>query len=776
MNSTAHKSSPAASDDELPPLIESVLLAAISMILVWRLLIPTEGASQGHGLWIAQCSLAALVLWVLCCWRRGGWRLQFHRMDLAVALVFGGHLFAGFWALAGDADQRATINMLCEWAGLAATYFLLRQTFVTVELRRQITLIMIATAAALAGYGLWQHFVVYPQAGREYTEIRQELDQLLSKPQSGPNIAAAGRLKQKLMDFGVPQNALEGRGRDNYEARLLNSTEPLGRFALTNTFAGFLVVWLMTLAAITAQRFLKPAEDRPPMKIFLAVGILAVVITWCLLLTKSRTAYVGLLAGSLSLLLGIALRRSLSWKRAGKIFIAIAVVLTIIVTITAISGGVDRWVIAEAPKSLRYRLEYWQATWEVIRDHPLLGVGSGNFRSHYLEHKLPESSEEISDPHNLLLDVWANGGILALGGLIAAIALACVAVYRNAPHSGSEENEHSIKNAPASKEKGRIAVPIPEATTSGAMLAFAIVALGDDLWDFGGLFVGWLVAFFLTRLAIGRFVPAAVIFAPGLIALLTHLLGAGGIGMPAICQTFLILVALTLPTAPSTSLQIRPISPISLWLSLLATAAFSVTCWIYGAGPVTARNGAIAEGDFQLWGRNQYDRAEKSYREAAKLDPYSDEPWRKLAELRIGRWLANPEPDEAGLRESLEYVEKSLEKNPRSWTYYRILGEYNLRGHSRLQLSRLSEEAVRALTRAVELYPNHAELQGRLAVALAESGDASAAAEAAARALELNEITRDAGHVDRLLPEKTVELLEQIANHTAIRTESGVPD
>ena len=76
-------------------------------------------------------------------------------------------------------------------------------------------------------------------------------------------------------------------------------------------------------------------------------------------------------------------------------------------------------------KSLRYRGEYWQGAWGVITDGaPSLagalveptfwwGVGPGNFAGPYVKYKLPEASEEIVDPHNLFLEVWATGGFCA---------------------------------------------------------------------------------------------------------------------------------------------------------------------------------------------------------------------------------------------------------------------------------------------------------------------------------------------------------------------------
>ena len=42
------------------------------------------------------------------------------------------------------------------------------------------------------------------------------------------------------------------------------------------------------------------------------------------------------------------------------------------------------------------------------------GVGPGNFGGPYLKYKLPESSEEILDPHNMFIEVWATAGVLGI--------------------------------------------------------------------------------------------------------------------------------------------------------------------------------------------------------------------------------------------------------------------------------------------------------------------------------------------------------------------------
>ena len=57
--------------------------------------------------------------------------------------------------------------------------------------------------------------------------------------------------------------------------------------------------------------------------------------------------------------------------------------------------------------------EYWQSTLTMIVRHPWLGVGPGNFQDYYTQFKLPAASEEIRDPHNFVLEVWATAGTFA---------------------------------------------------------------------------------------------------------------------------------------------------------------------------------------------------------------------------------------------------------------------------------------------------------------------------------------------------------------------------
>jgi hypothetical protein len=84
-----------------------------------------------------------------------------------------------------------------------------------------------------------------------------------------------------------------------------------------------------------------------------------------------------------------------------------AVAAVLVVAALSIEGPA---VLDKAWKSFGYRVQYWQSSVLMIADHPLVGCGPGNFQNVYTQYKLPDASEEVADPHNFLLDVWATAG------------------------------------------------------------------------------------------------------------------------------------------------------------------------------------------------------------------------------------------------------------------------------------------------------------------------------------------------------------------------------
>src|SRR5690606_38595329 len=61
------------------------------------------------------------------------------------------------------------------------------------------------------------------------------------------------------------------------------------------------------------------------------------------------------------------------------------------------------------------RLNYWKGGWEMLNDHPLLGVGYYNFPPYFNEHYRDLVLYEHAQlPHNILVQVGADLGYLGL--------------------------------------------------------------------------------------------------------------------------------------------------------------------------------------------------------------------------------------------------------------------------------------------------------------------------------------------------------------------------
>jgi O-antigen ligase len=145
-------------------------------------------------------------------------------------------------------------------------------------------------------------------------------------------------------------------------------------------------------------------------------GLAAAAMLAGILLSYSRGAWLLGVPASLLFLAAMRGRRSLTIA-AGALLLAAALVLLV-----AGSGRLTSLLDASEGTTF-FRLQLWQSSWAMIRDHPILGVGLDNFLYHYRTHYvLPTAWEEfnLSHPHNVVFDFWLR---LGLPGLIVFVWL-----------------------------------------------------------------------------------------------------------------------------------------------------------------------------------------------------------------------------------------------------------------------------------------------------------------------------------------------------------------
>lgn len=722
-------------------------------LFLTRFFVPAEGAAEGHSLWIALPWLILLAGRLWWYWRNGerpGVHLD--RLDIAALLLVGSHCVSALAVVGTGGDRRAALNSFWEWLSLAAMGFLLKETLLTARTRVIFTSALLASVITLSALGIWQHVFWYPQQAREVTELLN----LHARATAGESLEPAerSRFQHLVRRHGSAPLTYDATARQSFLARIKDSSEPIGRFALANTFATFLCAGAMLMLGTLIDRLADPQQRRQSTTWQSATSLLPVLL--CLLLTKSRTAYLALavaLPVKALLSLGVPVLRKISarqWAVTGGIAV---VVLTAGVGAIAVLGGLDKEVLTEAPKSLGYRWEYWQATAGVIREHPWLGVGPGNFRQHYLKFKLPGASEEILDPHNLFLDVWANAGIVALLALGAIICMSS--------HGGLPAGESSALSA-----KSGLKTLLPAGVLALSAVFAQAFFLEGTVDDQALILLSLWIPLATGLQFILRSVPVTSSTAQAAVwSLWVGLLATGGIGMPAIAQLIWALLLLTMPVQPAAMV---PTAHRPLWLSAAVVfGLFAAGCLWTGLKPVTEAGQQMALGENDLVLGRPWRNAQRQYEAAALADPLSPEPHHRLAEMSHWVWQQSGRRDTAAFQKAIAALEQSIGQDPLAPKRKLILARWWFEHWQADNDAAALNHSIIAYREAAEGYPHFAPIQAGLAIALAASGDRSAA-DAARRALDLDDLNRERGHTDKLLPAAERRQLEQIAGADAV--------
>lgn len=741
----------AATGEQVRRLALGLFAALMTARAYWPSEIDPNQASGSGLVWI----LAMLIvtgLWIASSLFGGRFRCRWSWTDAAVvALVF----LVGLSSTRG-LDRRLAINLAWEWAGLGFAYVLARNLPRTRGESTVLAGALVATAVAVSAYGLFQ--------------ARVEIPQLQERFRRNPG--------QVMLEAKVPADSQRV---SVFADRLLGSNEPFSTFGLANSLAGFLVGPLVLAVAMMIRNL---ADDKAPGSRWGVIGLAAaplLCLLTCLILTKSRSAYIGLF-------LAVAV---LAWQERRKVPARLLLGaglsgLALVVALVAVglaTGRLDREVLTQSSLSMRYRWEYWQGAWGVITEGAQgqaagastfwSGVGPGNFGSHYLLHKLPQSSEEIQDPHDLFLEVWATAGFWALLALVAALTLAFWNLLGPAAAGPGEDDKPRVRLRRRPSDVSRETSPIATAAlpagapdrlgwlTLSAGLGVVMVLLVGQMNLFqGDLLIRWLIlsASWLLAALFGlgfwRRVPLpATAFGAAVLACVVNLLAAGGIGMPAVALVLWLLIALGLNLRDD-----RPCGGLREYAGRLPAFALAIV-WSALAGsfvgaiiPFWRSEAALAGADDALAHRPpDFERAQAAYEFAKEADRYSPRPWLGDAYLQLLVWESRgSKPEDLRWKKIPTLLMKAASppRNPDAWTLHsdRALVTRDLLkklGHtlSPNEIIPLQASIVEATRTAARLYPTNATLHARLAGASAEISMFRDAVTEAQEALRLDAIT-----------------------------------
>ena len=635
-------------------------------------------------------------------------------------------------------DHRVGINLGWDWAAVGVAWFLFRTLPRTRGESVGLAAGVAAAAVAVAAYGMFQVVIELPGVQADY--------------RANPELA----LRLVGITPGTPSQAL-------FESRLLGSNEPYSTFGLANSLAGFLAGPLVVGLALIWDAATGRGRTRGGSNFgeILLAAVPTSLLLLCLIATKSRSAYVGVAVGVAVLAWRERTRVSRrTWITAAT---SVTVVLAGLIAAGLASGRLDREVLTQSGTSFRYRLEYWAGTWRMLNANSRTfwqGVGPGNFAAAYLRHKAPEASEEIHDPHNLVLEVWSTAGICAVGAL--ALSVAGILWGTLAPERPETVGPDEWPETTPPPKRGTWLV-----VAAGAGW-LAVVLLGKLNPFEGDLFYRWLVLAAGWGVAVAcastlwRHIPLrGEVLGAAALAVMINLLAAGGISVPAVALGMWGLAAAGLNLRNDRDAgRLRTAG----WGRVPAFGLAAVLAAVFGTftgsvPPFWRMEAAMDRAEEKMRAKPpDYEGAEVAYREAEEADHYSARPWSAAAGLEYLAWnTRGGKPSDLRWKKVIADQRMAIypPRSPESWTRHReramtaSLLVKDLGGKvTPRELTVIRGHVVEASRTAVRLYPTNPSLRAWLAEASADIGMTGDAAVEAREALRLDDLTP---HADKKL-------------------------
>ena len=223
--------------------------------------------------------------------------------------------------------------------------------------------------------------------------------------------------------------------------------------------------------------------------------------------------------------------------------------------------------------------------------------------------------------------------------------------------------------------------------------------------------------------------------------------------------------AATSGTDASTSAQTSQQGQNLPWLfAALFSGLTAVGCTLTAFSPVIQATSSIQLGDYNAINGQPARAVVSSYRFAANADTLTPQPYIHLSQFYLHQWKRTR--SQTYFDQSIQAAEQAQALSPNSPQIAHELGyAWLVRAReSSMQNKEAIAQAVTGLQRALKMYPTNPMWTAETSQALALSGKSEEASKLARRALELDEINRRAGHVDRYLPDELLSEMKRLAD------------
>ena len=274
----------------------------------------------------------------------------------------------------------------------------------------------------------------YSSADQFFTSNRITIEQYEQAPETmlEPLGIRPGTFSQWLLEHRLYSRGVRG---------FFTTGNSAGSFALLASFAA---------VALFLEKFRNRKSDASALGSFLAPGLAVAAVLFGLAITRSKGA-IG--ASIIAAAMFVSYLLFTNWLKAHKKAILIVCLLL------AVGGGCvvvfygithDR---LPGGNSMLVRWQYWTGAAKMYADHPLTGIGPGNFAYFYPHYKPAAALESVADPHNFLLSILTQYGPLGLVGFLAMVFLPLWCVISPSSTNEIRDTRYDIRDSePAFKK------------------------------------------------------------------------------------------------------------------------------------------------------------------------------------------------------------------------------------------------------------------------------------------------------------------------------------
>ncbi len=349
---------------------------------------PVNLGSPLVSLLISGLLIFLVIIWFIWNFTRRRFSYHFSGMEIGLFLFIAAGLAAGFIA----ANKRAVITEMIIVTSPLFTAILLTQILDT-QAKVKLVLIVIAALGIVSAYQCSDQF---------FTGNQMTIGQYESLPESilEPLGIEPGSFEQMLFEHRLYSRGISG---------FFTTSNSAGSFAVLALFAG-LALLLEKFRSLKA----KQTGFKSLLFCFMAFGF----ILFGLVITRSKGA---VLAAAVAVAAFLVYLCFAGWiKKHRKLILILLLVLAAVGSFLLVSYGLANNRLPGG-NSMLVRWQYWAASAKMYAAHWLTGVGPGNFPYFYTHYKPDAALESVADPHNFLLSILSQYGLLGLVGFLAMI-------------------------------------------------------------------------------------------------------------------------------------------------------------------------------------------------------------------------------------------------------------------------------------------------------------------------------------------------------------------